>query len=118
MNTRALGAAGEKIAVEYLKKMNYKILTTNFHYSKMAELDIVAKDGDTIVFVEVKTRTTLNYGHPLESVGRKKLMNIFQAGLYYLKQTDEKYRRYRIDVISILNPEAPRIEHLKNVSLN
>ena len=84
----------------------------------MAELDIVAKDGDTIVFVEVKTRSTTSFGHPFEAVNKTKLNNIFKAGLAWLKTTKESYNGYRIDVISVLGTDKPQIEHLKNVSLN
>ena len=80
--------------------------------------DIVAKDKDTLVFVEVKTRSTTNFGHPFEAVDEKKLKNIFKAALSYLEKTNEHYKSYRIDIVSVLGTENPKIEHLKNVSLN
>ena len=97
--------------------------TTDTHV--FAEIDIVAKDKDTIVFTEVKTRCGTNFGHPFEAVNHKKLLNIFKAGLYYLQNNKEYYKRYRIDIVSvILNAQnttqdiEPVIEHLKDVSLN
>ena len=118
MNNRQKGAAGEKIAREYLEKSGYKILNTNFHYSKYSEVDIIEKEKNTIVFVEVKTRSTTNYGHPFESINPKKLEHIYAAALYYLQQTKEQHKNFRIDVISVLTPENPKIEHLKNVWIN
>ena len=115
---KEVGKFGEKTAQEYLKKLGWKILDTNFHYSRYAELDIIAKDKDSIVFVEVKTRSTNAFGHPFESINHKKLENIFKAGLAWLKTTKEPYKNFRIDVISILGQENPQIEHLKNISLN
>lgn len=115
---KIIGQFGEDKAAEFLKKHGYKILERNFRYSKIAEIDIIAKDYKTIVFVEVKTRSTTNFGHPYEAVSKAKLENIFQAALYYLAQTQEKYENYRIDLISVLGKENPKIEHLKNISLN
>ena len=90
----------------------------NYRYSRYSEIDIIAKDGNTLVFVEVKARSTMNYGHPFESVNKQKMKNIYMAALAYLKITKEKYTKYRIDIISILGKENPKIEHLKDVSLN
>ena len=114
---RIKGNQGEKIAREYLEKLGYKILAVNFRYSKFSEIDIVAKEKDTIVFVEVKMRSTKNCGHPFEAVTKKKLQNIYQTALYYLQNTNEKYKNYRIDVLSVLGTYKPEIEHLKNIGL-
>ncbi len=118
MNNKQKGALGESIACEYLKKSGYKILDKNFRYSKLSEVDIIAKEKDTIVFVEVKTRTTTAFGHPFESVNKKKLEHIYQTALYYIQQSKEPHKNFRIDVISVLSVDNPQIEHLKNVSLN
>ena len=120
-SNKETGRLGEETACRFLENLGWKILEKNFHYSRFAEIDIIAKDKDTIVFVEVKTRTTTNYGHPFEAVNHSKLLNIFKAGLAYLKTTKEPYRRYRIDIISVLGKtgsENPKIEHLKDISLN
>lgn len=120
-HNKIVGRLGEEIACRFLENLGWQILDKNYHYSRLAEIDIVAKDNDTIVFVEVKTRTTTNFGHPFEAINHTKLMNIFKAGLAYLKQTKEPYRRYRIDIISVLGrleKESPKIEHLKDISLN
>ena len=118
---KKIGNYGEEIAAKFLKKSGYKILERNYRYSRLCEIAIVAKNKDTIVFVEVKTRTTTTFGHPFEAVGKTKLSNIFKAGLYYLQNTQESYKNYRIDVISVIgnvDDKNPKIEHLKNVNLN
>lgn len=109
------GKKGEVFAVEYLKKSGYKILDTNWHYSKNAEIDIIAEEKDTIIFIEVKTRTNLNYGHPFEAINHKKLEKIHTAILGYLNQSKKNYKSYRIDGIAILGLNNPKIEHLKNI---
>lgn len=118
LNKKLIGKHGEDEAYNFLKSQGFKILERNFRYSRFAEIDIIAKDGDTIVFVEVKARTTQNCGHPFEAVNRQKLLNIFKAGLAYLQKTTESYKRYRIDIVSVLGDKKPKIEHLKDVSLN
>ena len=115
MNNRQLGDNGEDIACKYLEKQGYEILERNKHYSKFCELDIIAKYKDNIVFVEVKTRKTNNFGTPIEAITKSKLANILKGVQYYL--SENKVKNYRIDVIGItLKPEI-KIEHLKNISL-
>ena len=72
MQNKAKGKQGEKIAEEYLINKGWKILDKNFHYSKMAEIDLVCRFGDEIIFVEVKTRTTATFGAPEEAVDYRK----------------------------------------------
>lgn len=117
MNNREKGALGEKLAAEFLKKAGYKILAMNFRYSRLSEIDIVAKEKDTIVFVEVKARSTTNFGHPYEAITPKKLQNIYQTAQYFLQETEEKHKNFRIDIISVLGTQNHKIEHLKNISL-
>lgn len=117
-SNKIIGQFGEEHAQNFLKKMGWKILATNYHYSRFAEIDIIAKDKDVIVFVEVKTRSTTAFGHPFEAVSKSKLQNIFKAGLAYLQTTKESYKSYRIDIISVIGKENPKVEHLKNISMN
>ncbi len=112
------GQTGENIAKDYLKNLGYKIINTNWHYSKNSEIDIIALENNTLVFVEVKTRTTTNFGHPFEAINSKKLEKIYSAILAYLNETQVKYKNYRIDAISIVGTKNPKIEHLKDISLN
>ncbi len=115
------GKIGEQKAADYLQKSGYKIIERNYRYSRFAEIDIIAKDKDTLVFVEVKTRSGTSFGHPFEAVNKSKIENIYKAGLSYLQNSKEHYKKYRIDIISVINDlktDRVKIEHLKNISLN
>ena len=94
------GRNGEDFATEYLEKNGYKIICRNFR-CKQGEIDIIAKDIDYIVFVEVKTRVNTNYGEAREAVGRDKQKHIYNAAEYYLykQKLDNEY--IRIDVIEV-----------------
>ena len=109
------GRNGQKAAENYLKKIGWKIIEKNWHYSKNAEIDIIALDGNTLVFVEVKTRTTLNFGHPFEAINTTKLHKIYTAVYGYINNSKTKYKDFRIDGIAILGSENYKIEHIKNI---
>ena len=109
------GKQGENIARDYLEKLGYKIIEQNWHYSKNAEIDIIASDNGTLVFVEVKTRTNLNYGHPFEAITQTKIQKIHKAILGYLNNCDKKYNGFRFDGIAVIGLNNPKIEHLKNL---
>ena len=96
-----LGRAGEIFAVKLLKDKGYKIVTTNLK-SKYSEIDIVAIDKDTLVFVEVKTRSSTKYGHPIESVSKRKIERLKKAIRIYSKYNPLLPKKLRIDVVSIL----------------
>lgn len=118
MQNKAKGKQGEKIAEEYLKNKGYEILDRNFHYSKFAELDLVARLGSEIIFVEVKTRTTNTFGAPEEAVDYRKMQNIFIASEHYLKEKNIQNLKPRIDVIAIiLNEKEFKIRHIENLEM-
>ncbi len=116
---REIGTKGELLAQEYLKQQGYKILDTNRQFQegmkKSCEIDIIAVDRGSLVFIEVKTRSTEAFGSPLEAITKEKYQNI-KTGLFnYLRETKIRYKKFRIDAISIiLNPEI-KIKHLKNL---
>ena len=113
MNNRDFGNMGENLACEYLLKNGYQILERNKHFSKLCEIDIIAKFKNTVVFVEVKTRKTNSFGTPLEAITKTKYHNIKTGVLSYLQEN--KIKKYQIDAIGItLKPEL-KIEHLKNI---
>ena len=113
MNNRDFGNMGEDLACEYLLKNGYQILERNKHFSKLCEIDIIAKFKNTVVFVEVKTRKTNSFGTPLEAITKTKYHNIKTGVLSYLQEN--KIKKYQIDAIGItLKPEL-KIEHLKNI---
>ena len=115
MNNRKFGDAGEDLASRYLQKQGYEILERNKHYSRFCEIDIIAKDKNTIVFVEVKTRKTDAFGSPLEAITQSKYANIKKGVQFYL--AENKVKNYRIDVVGItLKPEIKN-EHQKNIQI-
>ena len=114
MSNQSLGKNGEEIAKVHLEKMGYKILEINRRFSKLCEVDIIALDKDTLVFVEVKTRKTDFCGHPMEAITKTKYAHIKQGLFIYLKENPQ-YKKYRIDAISILLKPELKIEHLKNI---
>ncbi len=114
MSNQSIGKNGEEIAKTHLEKMGYKILEMNKRFSNLCEIDIIALDKDTLVFVEVKTRKTDVCGHPLEAVTRGKYNHI-KHGLYLYRQENPQYKKFRIDAVSVLLKPELKIEHLKNI---
>ncbi|MBQ8459349.1 YraN family protein [bacterium] len=113
MNNREFGNKGEDIACEYLIKNGYEIIARNVHFSKLCEIDIIAKSKKKYVFVEVKTRKSNAFGTPMEAITKSKYNNIKTGVLSYIQEN--KIKEYQIDAIGItLEPEL-RIEHLKNI---
>lgn len=114
-----IGQAGEERAAEYLRRNGYKILDRNFR-TPFGELDIVAEEKDSTIFVEVKTRLTDSLGPPYLSVTRKKKLHIIKNALFYLKRFGLINSYWRIDVISVRlnnNYEGVDIEHIENAVL-
>lgn len=111
MNTKILGASGEQQAAKFLKEKGYKILETNF-LNKIGEIDIIAKDKEFVVFVEVKARSTKAFGLPSEAVNFHKQQKIHQVALSYLKSKKilEKVQ-CRFDVVEVLGDEIRHIEN-------
>ncbi len=122
MNTKKLGKFGEKHAESYLNSTDFHILKTNYH-CKYGEIDIIAIDRSTpqqqLVFIEVKTRSTVAFGQPLEAITRTKMQRLRKTALTFLNFTIKKIpKRWRIDVIGIqLNSDYKfqKLIHLKNI---
>jgi putative endonuclease len=109
-----LGKQGEELAEKYLKSNKYKILDKNYRCI-VGEIDIVAKEKETIVFVEVKTRRSADVAEPFESVGRKKQEKIRALAEYYLQGKDYGECEVRFDVLSIVkDSKENRIEHIRD----
>ena len=104
------GNIGEQLATDFLKKAKYKILERNYR-SVIGEIDIIAKDKNTIVFVEVKTRSTLKFGLPCEAVDYRKQQKIHSVASIYLKNKKLEDSELRFDVIEVLDGE---INHIKD----
>ncbi len=117
MDNKKIGKIGENLACDFLIKNGYTILDRNKHFSRFCEIDIIAKQKDTLVFVEVKTRKTNACGSPFEAITKNKFNNI-KIGLYsFLNETKENFPNYRIDAISVILMPNPKIEHLQNIQL-
>jgi putative endonuclease len=99
--TVALGISGEKLACEALGRRGYAILATRYR-TRIGEIDIVAQDGPTLVFVEVKTRTSEDYGIPAEAVTRRKQRRIVTMAKWYLTEKHQHGRLCRFDVVTVL----------------
>ena len=112
-----LGARGEEIARQHLVSKRYAVLTTNFR-CQWGEMDIVARDGDCLVFVEVRTRRGADsFGTPQESLSRTKRERLIATAETYLQTLPATPQDWRIDLVSVL-PGAPgsppTVEHLEH----
>lgn len=101
---KEFGAFGENIAAEYLAECGYRILERNFS-CKSGEVDIIAVQGDAVVFIEVKTRSSEIFGLPSEAVSSTKQMRIVRTALYYLQKNKLLDYMCRFDVIEIIVDE-------------
>jgi putative endonuclease len=113
---RALGNTGEAIAAAHLVGLGYRIVAKQAR-TPFGELDLVAEDGEEVVFVEVKTRQDLTFGFPEESVTAQKLRHITSSAQHFLSARAWEARSYRIDVIAIVLPahSPSQLTHLKAV---
>jgi putative endonuclease len=94
------GKKGEDLAVVHLQQLGYRILERNYR-CPLGEIDIVAKDKDTIVFVEVKSRRTEEFGDPELAVGKTKQRKMILVSLYYLAQKKDSQVKARFDVVAV-----------------
>lgn len=111
----SLGERGEHAAEAYLRHLGYHILDRR-HRNHGGELDLVALDGQTVVFVEVKTRRDASHGHPADALSRDKQQRLTRAALVYLKQRGWLERQRRFDVVAIFWPPQspePQITHYR-----
>lgn len=112
---KKLGNKGEKRAANFLRKQGYQIIEKNYH-SLLGEIDIVAKEGESIVFVEVKTRRSTDFGLPEEALSYDKRRRLSKLALNYLAHRRIEGSNCRFDVVSILmdNNKVKHIELIKN----
>ena len=114
---KQIGNIGESLAYNYLKD-KMKIIETNYK-NKIGEIDIIAKDGQTIVFIEVKTRSSLKFGMPREAINKAKIKKIRDTAISYLKYKNLLDKvSIRFDCIEIIgNERQSEINHLKNIDM-
>jgi putative endonuclease len=109
-----LGASGEALAEDHLRGLGYRIVGRDVR-TPLGQLDLVVQDGDTLVFVEVKTRAGHGFGLPQEAVDARKIRKLRQLALYYLKLTPHK-GPVRFDVVglTVRAGRLLRVDHIRN----
>lgn len=119
MTNKTIGKYGENLAKDFLIKKGYEILEMNYRFSRLAEIDIIAKKGDSLHFVEVKTRTQKFFGAPTEAVNSAKLKQIYSCAVFYMNNSKKKYKSYQIDVIGIelSGKEVKKLDFIENISI-
>lgn len=111
-----LGSRGEKLAARFLRRHGFKILYRHFRGRQGGEIDLVCRERDTLVFVEVKTRTREDYGRPLEAVHSSQQRRISLGALAWLRLLGNPEILFRFDVVEVTMAEdrEPRIELVRN----
>jgi putative endonuclease len=111
-----LGVRGEKLAARFLRREGFKILDRNFRGRRGGEIDLVCRDHDTLVFVEVKTRTRQDFGRPSDAVKREKQRRISLGALAWLRLLGNPDVVFRFDIVEVIvTKEAkPRIELIRS----
>ncbi len=115
LNSRQiLGKKGESLARRHLERMGYRILERNYR-NRLGEIDLIARDNETLVFVEVKTRRSGSYGSPRLAITAQKRKKLSITALAYLKHTGQINCKARFDVVLInAGGPTPEIETLQN----
>ena len=109
-----VGRGGEDEAVQHLRKKGFQILERNLHLHR-GEIDIVAKDGDTLVFVEVKTKVKDGFGEPEEWVDRRKQIQLGKLAMGYLQEKRLEDQDCRFDVVAVTKEgRETRIYHIED----
>lgn len=114
MEKKEIGKKGEELAIRFLKKNGYRILKKNY-VCKLGEMDIIARDKDTLVFIEVKTRTSNLFGPPQMAVNLSKQTKLSKVALNFLKENKIEDIKARFDVVAIeIRPDQDKIELIKD----
>ena len=110
------GRLGEKAAAKYLKRRGMKLLVRNFHSRRRGEIDLVLRDGDCLVFAEVKTRSDERWTRPAAAVNRRKRRLLSMAALDYLRAINNPPVKVRFDIVEVMleNGRVQEVRHLPN----
>jgi putative endonuclease len=112
VNRSAVGIKGEELARKVLRRKGMRVLARN-HRTRLGEVDLICQDRDTVVFVEVKARTSDAFGHPSLAVGQRKQKKLRSLAQEYLAGHDLEESPVRFDVVSVkLDRDPPEVEHL------
>lgn len=109
---QGLGYTGERLAAEQLVREGYSILERNFR-CRYGEIDLIAEDGQDLVFVEVKTRRGVAYGRPEEAVTLQKQRKLMQVANHYLSLQTQPERSWRIDVVAVQMSASGKLEEIR-----
>lgn len=110
-----IGKIGEDLAVKYLEQIGYKVIERNFE-CRQGEIDIIALDKNEIIFIEVKTRTNIRFGVPIDAINEIKQKHLTKAVKYYLYSRNLENEFIRIDVIEIyLYNYKYKVNHIKQI---
>lgn len=107
-----IGIIGENMAIDHLIRLGYDILARNWRYKK-AEIDIIAKENDCLIFVEVKSKTSVSFGQPEEAIDQKKEAMLIDAAQRYMESIDHNWE-VRFDIISILLSKTFKLEKISH----
>jgi len=114
LSKRSSGAWGEEVALRYLLERGYELVERNYR-TRYGELDLILRDGDSLVFVEVKLRRGTGFGGPLEAVTTRKQTTIRCLAEQYLSERDPVFDAVRFDVVGVLIASGkPRLQHVEN----
>ena len=109
-----LGKFGEDLALEKIKRLGYKKIIRNYRCA-LGEIDLIAKDGNTLVFIEIKTRKGKSIGYAKEAVDARKRRQLSKVALAYMKSNDCCEAKARFDVVAVcIDKNKPEIEVVKN----
>ena len=111
----ALGRLGEDLAHRHLQKKGLVVCARNYRSPAGHEIDIVAWEGDTLVFVEVKTRTSDEHAAPGRAIDRDKMERISRAAWHYARMADADWKKTRIDAVSVVLRDPAEILHQRDV---
>lgn len=116
-NKRTFGSLGEDKAVVFLKNNNFEILERNFRFSRLGEIDIIAKENEYICFIEVKTRSSIFFGTPAESVNMKKQNQIRKIAQVYIGKYKLHDSFIRFDVIEVIASKSTNGIEVKSIEI-
>jgi len=112
---QALGRRGEDLAHRFLQGKGYVIVARNYRLSSGdAEADLIAWDGLTLVFVEVKSRETADFGPPERAIGEEKRAHLLRIAREYTRKTETPWDRIRFDVVSVIFTRPPKLDHFRD----
>lgn len=111
-----VGRVGEDLAVKYLSRQGMKVLHRNFRGPRGGEVDVVCRDGDVLAFVEVKTRTTLDFGRPAAAVNKPKQRLITRGAMAWMRMLDYPDINFRFDIVEVIASDGavPELNLIRN----